>query len=126
MTEFNQIKKRMGSGLSFEVAIVLAYLLSWVGGLIILLIEKENRLVRFHAMQSILLGAAVTVLLILLSIIGVVPLVGWLFSALLKPIVSLVYLVFIIVLMVAALNDRKARVPVLADWVDEFLNENLS
>ncbi len=125
MTEFNQIKKGMGSGLSFEVAIVLAYLLSWVGGLIVLVIEKENRLVRFHAMQSILLGAVVTVLLILLSIIGVVPLVGWLVSALLKPIVSLVYLVFTIVLIIAALNDRKARVPVLAELADDLLNKNL-
>ncbi len=102
---------------------MLAYLFSWIGGLVILSIEKENRMVRFHAMQSILLGITVTVALIVLSIFGVVPFVGWLFSMLLTPIISLAYLVLTIVLIIAALNDRKARVPVIADLADDLLTK---
>ena len=41
-----------GTGLSSNVAGALTYVLGFVTGIIFLLIEKENRFVRFHAMQS--------------------------------------------------------------------------
>ncbi len=42
------------SGLSQNTAAGLSYLFGWVTGLIFFLIEKQNRFVRFNAMQSIL------------------------------------------------------------------------
>lgn len=59
-----------GSGLEPKVAAALSYI--WIVGVVFFFIEKENKFVRFHAMQSILFGIANTVIMILLLIIGVI------------------------------------------------------
>ena len=41
-------------GLEENVASAACYLLTWVTGIIFFLMEKDNKTVRFHAMQSIL------------------------------------------------------------------------
>ncbi|MBL7684970.1 MAG: hypothetical protein JNK65_02915, partial [Deltaproteobacteria bacterium] len=46
-----------GSGLAPNVASLLCYVCSFVTGIIFLLIEKDNKDVRFHAWQAIFLGA---------------------------------------------------------------------
>ena len=45
-----------------NLAALLSYLLGFVTGLIFYLIEKDNKFVRFHAMQSILVFGALFVL----------------------------------------------------------------
>ncbi len=53
------------------VLAAVAYLLTWLTGLIIYFVtDKKDRFTRFHAFQSILFGIVVTVVGILLSIIG--------------------------------------------------------
>src|SRR5437899_4364801 len=61
-----------GTGLSPNVAGLLCYLFGWIGGLVFLLIEKENREVKFHAWQSIALSVAVVALYIVVVIISVI------------------------------------------------------
>ena len=49
-------KQNLGTtdtGIKPNVAALLAYLLGFVSGLVLILIEKNNKFVRFHAMQSI-------------------------------------------------------------------------
>ena len=46
-----------------RLAAVLCYLLGIVTGIILLRVERENRFVRFHALQSILYSAVVVVVL---------------------------------------------------------------
>jgi uncharacterized membrane protein len=41
-------------GLDENVASALCYVLGWLTGIIFILVEKDNKVVRFHAMQSIL------------------------------------------------------------------------
>lgn len=41
------------TGLAPNTAAILAYLAWWISGILILFIERENRFVRFHALQSI-------------------------------------------------------------------------
>jgi uncharacterized membrane protein len=53
---------KSSTGLDENVASLLAYLFNWVSGLIFFLIEKNSRMVRFHAMQSILLFGAIIVI----------------------------------------------------------------
>ena len=61
-------------GLEPQLLGLLCYAFSWVSGLIIFLMEKRNAEIRFHAAQSILLGAFVSVVAI------VVPNLFYLFS----------------------------------------------
>ncbi len=63
-----QAGKVAGSTTSLEpnVAGLLCYLAAWITGLIFILIEKENKFVRFHAMQSIVTFGAIFVVCIVL------------------------------------------------------------
>ena len=70
-------KEKMAAfGLPQNTAAALAYVLGWLTGLVFVLVEKENRYVRFHAMQSLMFFAALTVA-------SFIPVIGWLLSPLL-------------------------------------------
>ena len=45
---------RTSLGLDANVVATLAYLLGWISGAILLLTERQNRFVRFHALQSVI------------------------------------------------------------------------
>jgi len=47
---------KSSTGMQPNVAGLLCYLAGWITGLIFYLIEKENKFVRFHAMQSIIVS----------------------------------------------------------------------
>jgi len=59
---------KSSTGLEENVAALLSYVFGWISGLIFFLMEKDSRLVRFHAMQSILLNVTFIVILIALYI----------------------------------------------------------
>src|ERR1051325_7645208 len=63
---------KSSTGLDENIAALLSYVFGWVSGLIFFLIEKDSRLVRFHAMQSILLNAAALVVGFLLWFVWVI------------------------------------------------------
>jgi uncharacterized membrane protein len=65
--------ERTSTGLDANVAAALSYLVGFVTGLIFLVVEKENRFVRFHAMQSTLVFAGIVVIDIL---VNMVPFLG--------------------------------------------------
>ena len=58
------------TGLDPKLGALLSYLLGIIGGIIFLLIEKDNKYVRFHAAQSIVFGVAVFAIGIVWSIIA--------------------------------------------------------
>jgi uncharacterized membrane protein len=89
---------KSSTGLDENVASLLSYIFGWVSGLIFFLIEKDSRLVKFHAMQSILLNAAALIL-------GIVLWVAWaivaiMFAMVSETMVSLVSVLFGLVIMV--------------------------
>src|ERR1041384_1132778 len=59
-----------GSGLDPKLAAALSYI--WIVGLIFFFIEKENKFIRFHALQSILFGIANSVIMVVLVIVGMI------------------------------------------------------
>lgn len=46
--------EKTSTGLRANVAGLLCYVLGWISGLIFILIERDNKFVRFHAMQSLI------------------------------------------------------------------------
>jgi len=87
-----------------------AYLLGFVSGVVLLLVEKENKFVRFHAMQSVVVFG-------LLFLVGLVPLVGWMLSVVLVPLSFVLWLV----LMWKAYQGETFKVPVLGDFAEKQL-----
>ncbi len=90
----------------------LAYALGWITGLALLLTERENRFVRFHAMQStIVFGVLCALWFVGLSI----PLLGWLISFILIPPVSAVLW---LLLMFKAYQGDRFKLPFAGDIAD--------
>jgi uncharacterized membrane protein len=113
------------TGLAPNVAGALSYLLGFITGIIFLVLEKENRFVRFHAAQSItvsvLLVLIYTGLTILSAILGVIPVVGWLVGLLLTFVVGIGSIVLWLLLMLRAFQGREWRVPVAEVWARKIV-----
>jgi uncharacterized membrane protein len=105
--------EKTGMGLEQNVAGLLCYVVGWVTGLVFYLVEKENKFVRFHAMQSILVFGGLTVISIILSVI---PFLGWVLSTLL----SVVALVLWILLMVKAYQNVWYKLPWVGDLAEKY------
>ena len=103
---------KTSTGLQANVAGLLCYLLGIITGIIFYLIEKDNKFVRFHAMQSIVVFGAFFVLSMVLSFI---PVIGWT----LLPILGLVTLILWIVLMIKAYQGEYFKLPVAGDIAEK-------
>ena len=106
----DQIKT--SSGMDQNVAGLLCYVAGWITGLIFFLVEKENRFVRFHAMQSIITFGGLTVLFIVL---GMIPFL----NVVLVPILALLQLILWIVLMVKAYQGQLFKLPMIGDMAEK-------
>jgi uncharacterized membrane protein len=60
------------TGLSPHVASVLCYAAAWISAIIILLIERDSRLVRFHALQALFALGGLTLLAVGCGVLTVV------------------------------------------------------
>ena len=88
-----------------NLAALLSYLLVPITSIIFLVMEKENRLVRFHAMQSLLYGAALVIVSIALSIVlSVITSIIGQVSTVLAAVAALVSLFVWLGLLVAMLG----------------------
>ncbi|MDQ6645290.1 MAG: hypothetical protein M3Y76_12650 [Chloroflexota bacterium] len=102
---------------------VLAYSLGWVSGLILFFLEK-NRNVRWNAVQSMVTFGSLSILMFAISLLkgflAWIPLLGWLTSAGLGLLLSVLWWVTIILwvwLMVMAFVKEDYRLPFVSDFV---------
>ena len=107
------------TGLAPNVASLLSYLCFFITGIVFLILEKDDKNVRFHAWQSTLFGAAFMIIQIGLSILGamlgvVSTLLGGLIN-LMVPIVGLIFFIFWIVCLIKAYNGERYHLPILGD-----------
>ena len=100
------------TGLDPKVAGLLCYLLSFVTGIIFLIIEKQSYFVKYHAMQSIVIFGGLTAINIVLSFI---PVIGWLAAFIITPLSFILW----IALMLLALQGRTIRIPGISDFVEQ-------
>jgi len=114
-------------GMSPNVEAGLSYVLTWVTGLIFFFMEKQNRFVRFHAMQSILFFGGLTVVNIILSVIGGfgVPGIG-LLTALVSWAVGIIGLVGYIVLLINGFQGKYFKLPIVGDYAEKYANQGVS
>lgn len=91
-----------------------AYLLGFITGVVLLLVEKKSKFVRFHAMQSTIFFGGLFVVNLAL---GFIPLLGWLVGFLL----SLAAFVMWIVLMWKAFSGEMYKLPVVGELAEKQL-----
>src|SRR5687767_5387957 len=123
---------KSSTGLDENVAALMSYVMTWVSGLIFFFIEKDSRLVRFHAMQAILLGGTAIVLGIGLWIAWVILLIivaqiSDVLTMLLNVVFGLLLFVFFIGLfiawilsMVKAYQGQYFKLPVFGNFAEKF------
>lgn len=134
-----------GTGLDPKVAAALSYI--WVIGLIFYFIEKDNKFVRFHAMQSILFGIANSVIMMVLAIIATILTVVFTFGAaaasaatgsggvggLISLLVGLIWLIFwllamvflvgLILAAVKAYQGQKFKLPIIGNMAEKIVEK---
>jgi uncharacterized membrane protein len=127
-------------GMDPKIAAAISYI--WIVGLIFYLMEKENKFVRFHAMQSILFGIANTVIMIVLVIVATVltvafgiggAMVGGGIGTLVSLFVWLIWLLFWVICMVMfvglifaavkAYQGQKFKLPIIGNMADNIVNK---
>lgn len=131
---------KSSSGLEPNIAAALSYI--WIVGVIFYLLEKENRFIRFHAMQSILFGIANSILMVVLLVVGFVltfafgiggAMVGGGLGTLVSMLVWLIWLLFwligialfatLIFAAVKAYQGQKFKLPIIGNMADKIVNK---
>ncbi len=114
-----------------EIAAGIACVFPLVGGVVMLLLERRNRFVRFYSIQSILLATIWIVswvaAVIAMWIFRTIPFIGsplagllWFFWGL----VGLVFFVVWLVQLIKAFTGTKWEIPYLGDMANDFLESD--
>lgn len=103
---------KTSSGMEEHVAGMLCYMFGLITGILFLVLEKENRFVRFHAFQSTF---TVIALFIINMVLSAIPIIGWLISLLLAP-VSVGLWIF---LMYKAYKGARCKLPLVGNLAEK-------
>ncbi|MDX1623701.1 MAG: DUF4870 domain-containing protein [Gemmatimonadota bacterium] len=118
------------SGLDPQLAGLLAYLVPPITGIIFLLIEKANRVVRWHAAQSTVFGIAWIVLWVVFTILStilstVVPVFGAIGSLLIWLVIFLGGFVIWVICLIKGYSGEMWRMPIVAPYADKLMASDL-
>ncbi|GCE19980.1 DUF4870 domain-containing protein [Dictyobacter kobayashii] len=109
-----------------KLVAVLSYVAGWLTGMLLLLFIKQNRFIRFHAMQSLLFFGGYTVFFIaFLNIIHahIFFLSGFaIFAFVLMHIIAAIGW---FVGVIGALSGKYVKLPFVGDWAERFANNNM-
>jgi uncharacterized membrane protein len=105
--------ERSTTGFDPNVAAALSYVLGWITGVAFLILERDSRFVRFHAMQSTIVFLALSLLCLVLQSI---PILGMLIAVFLViPFSAVLWLV----LLFKAYQGERFKVPVAGDMAEQ-------
>ena len=115
---------KTSTGMQANVAALVSYAAGWITGLIFFLLEKDNKFVRFHALQSIIVFGALSVLGIVLSVffqffIMIHLYFMFQFLALISKLLWLAALILWIILMIKAYQGERFKLPIVGDIAEK-------
>ena len=124
-------------GLAPNVAAALGYI--WIVGLIFFFMEKENKFIRFHGMQSVLYGALWFVVMIALVIVstilalvggvasaaagdagGIIGILIWLISTIVWLFVPLIYVGGLILGAIKGYQGKVFKFPIIGNMAEKI------
>lgn len=103
--------EKSSTGLEANLAGALTYVLGPITGILFLVLEKDSKFVRFHAMQSTITFLGLFVVSVVL---GFIPILGWLVAIFLQ----LAALVLWLILMFKAFQGEKFKLPAIGDLAE--------
>jgi uncharacterized membrane protein len=114
------------SGMDPKVAGLLAYIIPPITGIVFLLIEKTNPVVRWHSAQSIVFGVAWIVLWVVFTVLSmvlstVIPIIGAIISLLIWLVIFLGGFILWVLCLIKGYSGTMWRMPVLAQFADKIV-----
>ena len=106
------VKAKTSIGLEENIVGVLCYVLGWITGIIFYIVENENKTVRFHAVQSIIVFLPLT---IIVGIFQFIPFIGWIIGGL----IGILMLILWLILMLKAYQGEKFKLPLVGDIAEK-------
>ncbi len=127
-------EKKTSMNLDENIASALCYVLTWLTGIVFYFLEKENKTVKFHALQSILTFLPLTIIGWVLGWLGA-PSVNYTGYSLYDPginynpgipaliwaswIVYLLMFILWLVLIIKSYQGEKFKVPIVGDIAEK-------
>lgn len=99
-------------GIDDNLAGMLCYALGWVTGIVFLVVERESKYVRFHAVQAI---ATFLPLMIIAWVFAFIPFIGMVVSAM----IWILSVVLWLILMIKAYQGEKYKLPIVGDLAEK-------
>ena len=113
--------KKSSTGMDPKIAVLLSYLFSWLGGLIFFLMEKENKFVKWNALQALILGIIEMVCIIVISVmLGWIPYIGWFFFSWLGYVLAGVCWILAIIAIIMGFQGKSFRIPGICKLTDKY------
>lgn len=113
--------EKTSTGLEENVAGLLCYVAGWISGIVFLVIEKENKFVRYHAIQSIIVFGAINIIYpILAAIFGIM---GF-FGGVIIWIIGLLILALWIICMLKAYQGTMFKLPVSGNMAEKWTGQS--
>ncbi len=100
-------KQKSSTGLDENVAGFLCYLFGFITGIVFLVVEKESRFVKFHAMQSTITFLGLFVIILLF---GGIPVIG--------ALIFIFTLILWLVLMIKTLQGKRYLLPIVGKMAE--------
>lgn len=104
-------------GMPQNIEALLCYVFGFISGAVFLALEKENKFVRFHAMQS--LCTFLPLFLLPMGISMTMPTMGFFVSLIVGPLNLILWLL----LMFKAFQGQMFKLPVVGDIAEKQLNK---
>jgi len=118
--------KKSSLGMDPKIAVLLAYLFSWLGGLIIWLMEKENKFVKWNALQAMILGIfEFVIIIVFFAIFNSIFIATFLFgvaaafSAIGGILIAAAYILAIIAIIMG-FQGKSFRIPLISKLADKY------
>ncbi|MBK8186224.1 MAG: DUF4870 domain-containing protein [Cellvibrio sp.] len=101
---------KSSTGMEQNIASLLCYVLGFITGIVFILIEKDNKVVRFHAFQSLFTFLPLFILQYVLAIV-----LGAILPGIVFTLISLALLGLMIFLIVKAFQNQMIKLPIVGD-----------
>jgi uncharacterized membrane protein len=111
---------KSSTGLDENIAGLLSYVAWWITGVIFLVLEKESKFVKFHAIQSIIISIIWIIAYIVLVILAMIPYIGFIFGIVLWLLWILMIVVWI-VSMIKAYQHQQFKWPVVGAMAEKYV-----
>jgi uncharacterized membrane protein len=113
------------SGMDPKLAGLLAYIIPPISGIVFLLIEKTNPIVRWHAAQSIVFGIAWIVLWVVFTVLSMVlstliPFIGAILSLLIWLVIFVGGFILWVLCLIKGYSGTMWRMPFLAQFAEKI------